>query len=179
MSDYRRWTKQEDEALRMAGGKMDIPSLANELNRTISAVENRAFHLGVSTATRRKRHKGNSPVKQKHIDEAVALYKQHGKVQAASDASTVPYGRMCYLMKLARLYGVIRPKEKATPLQLMVLGWIKANPGKKRAEGISYFRRMDYGYATVERAYAFLKRQGMIEANSVYWYEKGAADEKL
>lgn len=174
MRKYKRWTKEEDDAVISASAKgMDIPALAQQLERTISAIENRAVHLNVSTATQRKRHKGNNPVKQSHIDEAVRLYKEHGTSQAASDASGIPYGRFCYLIKLAVLYKMMTPPCRSmTNVQKNVLRWVKENPNCRRSQCISSLRKLGYGYYKIENAHQFLKSRGLIVAEGILWSAK-------
>lgn len=174
MSKYRYWTPEEDQVVRDKCGQVKPKEVAKIIKRTENAVKERAYKLGVSTATERLRHKGNNPVKQKDIDKAVVLYKEHGSVAAAAESDGVTIGRMGYLVSLARRYKLLPPSVRTprnmSEIQKSVLYWVKSNPGKKTIDCIRYFRKEHHGYYTIENAHIFLRRKGLIVPEGVKWF---------
>lgn len=42
---YKRWTKEEEEILRRFHGRVPVEALAKKLNRSLSAIRNKAHEL--------------------------------------------------------------------------------------------------------------------------------------
>lgn len=173
MKHYKPWSVADEKLIETAAKPIDVKWLADTLNRTESAVRNRAFQLGVSTACERMRHKGNNPVKQCHIDEAVTLFKKHGSGAAAASESGISYGRICYLLKLARYYGDLPPTRASigslNETQKMVYDWISKNPQQKAITCIQHFRRQGFNYYSIQNAHEQLRKKRMISRDGLLW----------